>query len=224
MAAIIDQLIDKQDTNELVRDKIGIILFEEKENQKILANGLGKNPALWDFDVYVGRSKPWEILTDQTGQESGELSKGLVNILFDNDSFDVKGSGNFARQKAEGIFFIDCFGHKNKTIDLSGDEATSKEVLRIARLVRNILMYANYIYLGMQGVVTRRYIIKREKFQPDIRQEGAENVIVARVTLKVDYEEYAFEQIPVILEEVYGQCKISDTGEIYFDALYDYTT
>lgn len=224
MAAIINQLIDKKDTNEFIRDKLGVILFEEKEEQKVLANGLGKNPDEWDFDVYIERSKPWEILTNQVGQEIGELQKGLVNILFDNDSFDVKGSGNFARQKAEGIFFIDCYAHKNSNPTESGDEATSKESDRIARLVRNILMYANYLYLGMQGVVTRRYIIKREKLQPDIKQEGFENIVVTRVTLKVDYEEYAFEKMPEILEEVYGECKISDTGQIYFDVNYDYTT
>ena len=223
MAAVIDTLIDKKDTNELVRDKIAVILAEEIANQRALAVAAGKpNPDDWFFDVYIERSRPWEVLTDNTdGSEIGEMP--LVNVLFDSDSFDNKGTQNMTRQRAKGIFFIDCYAHINASSSLSGDEATSKESDRIARLVRNILMFGDYTYLGLRGVVTRRYINKRDKLQPDIRQEGFENIIATRITFEVDYEEYTTEATPDVLELVYGECEISDTGQVYFSAEYDYT-
>jgi hypothetical protein len=225
MAAKITTLIDKQDTNEIVRDKIAVILATEIANQKSLALQAGKtDPNDFYFDTYIERSRPWQILSDECGAESGEMKHGLVNVVFDSDSFDNMGSANIKFQRAKGVFFIDCYAHINKSNNLAGDEATSKESDRIARFVRNILMFGDYMYLDLRGVVTRRYIQKREKLQPDIRQEASENVIVTRVILGVDYEEYTEQAIPEDLENVFGECELSDTGQVLFDVDYDYTT
>lgn len=215
MTAIIANLIDKLDTNEIVRDKIAAILTIEKENQKLLAVKAGKNPANWDFTVFVERAKPWEVLSDSDGCEVGEMP--LINVTFDNDSLDEKGSQIMRRQKARGIFFIDCFAHKNATNQQSGDEATSREADRIARLARNILMYAGYGVLDLKGLVSTRVMRKREKIQPDIRMEAAENIVVSRLTLEVVYEELSAQISPEELEQIFGECKLSETGQVLFD-------
>ena len=216
--AVITTLIDKQDSNELVRNKIAAILTTEIVNQRALAVTAGKpDPDLWFFDVYIERTRAWEVLTDSDGSEAGELKNGLVNVMFESDSFDNAGSMNLTKQRAHGTFFLDCYAHINATDALAGDEATAKASERIARLVRNIIMYGDYAYLGLQGLVTRRYINKRDKLQPDIQQTGLENVIVTRVSLEVDYEEYTKEAAGVTMEEVLGECTLSDTGQVLFE-------
>lgn len=212
MAAIINELIDKQDTNEIVRNKIAIILFEEKENQKLLAIAEGKDPNEWDFSLFVERARAWEI-----------NKMPLINVSYDNDTFDNKGSTNSPFQNTRGIFYLDCYASIDKTETLSGDEATSKESEKIARLARNIIMYEQYQRLQLDGLVQLRYIVKREKFQPDIQQEGYSNIVVTRLTLQVQYQEFALQEIPTDLEIVSGDVTISETGEVLFNVEFDYT-
>jgi hypothetical protein len=222
MPALITSLIDKQDSNEIIRNKIAVILATEEANQRALATAASKNPDLWKFAVYIERSKPWEVLTDTDGDEIGDFP--LVNVSFDNDRFDNKGGSIIGMQKTTGTFYLDCYAHKTKTASLSGDEATSKEAERIARLVRNIIMYGDYSYLGLPGIVTKRYIVRREKLQPDTRQEGFENIVVCRLTLDVEYEEYTTQSAGVSMDEVFGQCKLSDSSQVLFETKFDYTT
>ena len=89
-------LIDKQDNNEIVRDQIAAILAIEEAKQETLAIDAGKEPNDFGFAVFIEKSKPFEILTDNTdGKASGDLKKGLINVLFDNDLFDNKNSDQY---------------------------------------------------------------------------------------------------------------------------------
>jgi hypothetical protein len=212
MTPKITTLIDKQDTYEIVRDQIAAILAIEIENQRVLAIGAGKNPDDFYFSTYIERSRPWEI---------SEMP--LVNVLFDNDIFDRKGSGMLKEQKPIGTFHIDCYGTKDATDDNTGDELTSREVDRIARLARNILMHNGYTYLDLQGTVATRYIMRREKFIPNINMEGYENVIGCRLICEVGYVEYSPQTVPENLELLILECKRAQDGKVYFIAEYDLT-
>lgn len=211
MSAIITTLIDKQDTNEIVRDQISAILAVEIENQRILAIAAGKNSNNFYFSVYTERSRPWE---------SGEMP--LVNVLFDRDLFDTKGSSLINKSQPTGTFYIDCYGYKAADENNTGDELASREVDRIARLARNIIMHNGYAYLKLRGLVARRWIIRREKFMPNINQDGAENIIACRLTLEADYIEYSPQTEPENLELLILECKRQD-GKVYFTAEYDLT-
>jgi hypothetical protein len=222
--AEITTLIDKQDNNEIVRDQIAAILSIEKTNQIQLATDAGKpNPLLWDFDVFIERAKPWESLSKSDGSEDGELKNGLVNVYFESDNFDSPGSDNIQTQKVRGTFFIDCYGQKSAVdtagVISAGDELSSYEVDRIARLVRNILMAGQYTYLGFDRgqIVTKRFIIRREKFFPDQRQDGFENVIGERLTLNVEYIETSPQAVLEILNTLITQCTRSSDGKILFE-------
>lgn len=228
--AKIDFLIDKKDNNEYVRDQVAAILAIEKENQKILAVAAGKDPALWDFSVFIERAKPWELLSELDGTEAGELSPGLVNVFFESDNFDNAGSNLIETQNSQGRILIDCYGFKNSKNEedpenpgefllLAGDEYASYEVDRVARLCRNILMAGPYTYLGFDRgqIVQSRAIIRREKFFPDQRQEGAENIIGERLTLRVNYIEQSPQSQLEVLDILIAQCKRTETGEVYFD-------
>lgn len=224
MTAFITELIDKQDTNEIVRDQIAAILALEVANQRTLAIASTKNPSDYSFDVYIERIRPFETLTSVDGTESGEIANGLVNVSFDNDLFDNKGSDTVGNQKARGTFYLDCYGHKNRTDATSGDELTSKEADRIARLVRNIIMSGVYTYLGLRGNVFSRYIVRREKFIPSDR-EGRffENVVATRLTLEVTYKEYSPQAQGVDFELLIWDCEIGEDGSVTFDAQFDLT-
>ena len=227
MLSKINALIDKQDNNEIVRDQIAAILAIEIDCQKDLAKIADKNPIDWDIDIYVERLRPWEILSDGNGEEISQTP--LVNISFDNDVFDNKGSDSVGHQKVKGTFFLDCYTHKNTYKDGSGiiqqgDELTSKESDKIARLVRNILMADIYTYLQIRDIVSRRNILKREKFIPSDR-EGRffENVIATRITFEVDYDEFSPQTAGEDLELLINRCEIKEDGSIYFDSQFDLT-
>lgn len=225
MAALITELIDKQDTNEIVRDQIAAILALEIANQKTLALSNGKNPQDYGFDVYLERLRPFLTLTEnEYGHENGEVKNGLVNVSFDNDMFDNKSSDTVGYQKAKGTFYIDCYAHINRNYNSAGDEATSKEADRIARLVRNIIMSGIYTYLGLRKTVTKRYIVRREKFVPSDREgQFFENIVATRITLEVEYIEYSPQQAGVDLELIIVNCEIGEDGLVSFSQQFDYT-
>ncbi len=222
MAALITTLIDKDDTNQIVRDKIAVILALEIANQRALAVLASKpNPDDWFFNVFIERSRPWEIETENDGTEGGQLP--LVNVFYDNDVFDNKNSNVVEKQRTKGTFFVDCYGFKSRTAVDAGDELSSYEADRIAKLVRNILMAAVYTYLDLRTLVTKRYITRREKFQPDIRQDGFENIVGARITIEVEYDETSPQAVADDLEEIFSEVKLSETGQVLFDQLVDTT-
>lgn len=127
---------------------------------------------------------------------------------------------NTIRQKSQGTFYIDCYAFKNKSFDENADEASSKEADRISTIIRNILMYSGYLCLGLEGLVVRRYITKREKLTQNSDSNSSESVAVCRLTLIVDYAEYSFEEDPVVLESIIGECLLNDTGKVIFNANY----
>ncbi len=223
MAALITTLIDKTDSNELVRDQLAAILAVEVANQRVLAAAAAKDPNDYSFTIYTEKSRPWE--TDKFP---------CVNIIFDNDRFDNKNSNNIDRQRVIGTYHIDCYAKKNTNDSQTGDERASREADRIARLVRNILMMNEYTYLlfgsreALAGtiptqLVFSRYIQRREKWQPDIRTEGFENVIACRLTTEVVYDEFSPQTETVDFETIINSCIRGEDDEVLFGAEYDMT-
>lgn len=213
MNALITTLINKQDSCEIVRDQIAAIFALEIANQRTLAIAASLDPDDFSFSVYMERAKSWE---------SGEMP--LVNVMMDSDRFDNKNSNQVERQRATGVFILDCYGTKDTTDDNDGDELASKEVDRIARFVRNIIMAGEYTYLALggrelgagNGIVSKRYIMRREKFQPDIRNEAYENVIGCRLTLEVEYDEFSPQAETEDFELLINSCIRQDDGKVYF--------
>ncbi|MDD2778238.1 MAG: hypothetical protein PHI16_05070 [Methanocellales archaeon] len=218
-------LINKQDTCEIVRDQIAAIIAIEMANQFELATAAAEDdediiPADWSASIYIERSHPIPI--DYLP---------AINVSFDNDRFDNKNSNMIDRQRATGIFYIDCYAKKDTTDAMSGDELTSRDADRLARLARNIIMSQEYTYLALgyrelgtgKNLVTRRYIPKREKLRPDMKQEGYENVVVCRLTLEVEYDELSPQVVMNDLELLIFSCKRESSAQIYFTAEYDLT-
>lgn len=221
---MIDSLIDKQDNFEIVRDKIATILVAETANQQALASAASKDPNLWKLRIFTERSNPWEQFSNAPSDKSP-----LVNVWYDSSTF-IAGSSNVSeRQKAEATFNIDCYGYATSSNNGGGghnpgDRDAAFEVQRAIRLVRNILMAAEYTYLESRGLVWQRWPQSITVFQPQQNDTPIQNIIAARVALRVGFNEFAPQITPETLELVSTDVRRTEDGEIVLEADYDYTT
>lgn len=229
--AKITELIDKRDNFELIRDEIAAILVVEIVNQKALAVTAGKDPALWDFKTLIERSNPWELLEDSDGKITGEVP--LVNVYFQSASDKPSSSNLINNQQFTGQFIIDCLASKVSTEDGQGvkqfgDELAAIDVQRVIKLCRNILMSNIYTYIftsidsatglpiANKSIVQKRNISEIQMFQPDLNDRPMENVVAARLTMSVDYQEFSPQSAQIELETIESQCTRDTDGFIYF--------
>ena len=217
------ELIDKQDNFELVRDQIAGILKLETLAQVALATAASKpDPDDWKLRIYTERSNPWEkFLNDDTDKSP------IVNVWYDNSTFDESGSNISERQKTTGIFNIDCYGYAISEDDGAGhkpgDREAAFEAQKAVRLVRNILMAAENTYLQMRGLVWQRWPQAVNIFQPQQNDRPVENIVAGRVAFRVVFNEFSPQVTGDILEFLAVSVKRAEDGSIYFDADYDYT-
>lgn len=184
--------INKQDTVEIIRDQIALILANEVANQMSLAVTAGEDPALWDLKIYTERSNPWELYLNEV-----EEVTPIVNVWFEDETFDKAASNVVERQKATGVFNIDCYG-RGLSADVAagghtpGDEGAALSAQRAVRLVRNILMSAENTYLNLpRGTAWDRMPRAITMFQPVMSDNSAQKVVGARLALNVSYNEFS---------------------------------
>lgn len=211
-------LIDKQDTSEIVRDQIGAILKSEADNQRDLAEQMGEDPSQWTFRTFVERSNPWAEFLDAT-----EPQPPIVNVTLENCAYSMSTStitGDFTGTSA--MFNIDCYGHGMSSDDptepghVAGDKMSAFEAQRCARFVRNILSSAEYAYLGMRKTVHRRWLEGLSIYTPGLEGRELQQVVAARLALRVEFNEYAPQHEGMPLELISATVKRKRTGEIYF--------
>lgn len=219
MTAQILSLIDKVDTQEIIRDKLAEILLEESTKQQELAVTEAKDPNLWKLRIFSERADPW----DEFGGENPDTTP-LVNIWWASSNDDEKASNVVERQRVVGTFHLDCYGYgvsaETSEGHTSGDESAALEAQRAARLVRNILMSAQYCYLGMRGVVGRRWRASAQAFQPAIDSRPVAHVSAIRIAMRVEFNEFSpqVEGVPLALISV--AVKRTTNGQVIFTADY----
>lgn len=218
--AEITQLIDKQDTFELVRDKIALILATESAAQVVLATTAGKpDPSLWALKVYIERASPWDDAAD------GDI---IVNVWFDTASVDEAASNTVRNQTMRGTFNIDVIGFGNSKPNGTGghrpgDEVAALNAQRGLRLVRNIIMASSYTYLGLRTIVGQRMPQSITSFQPQLNSKPADHVVGARLALGVRYEEFSPQYEPALLQELGVRIERAEDGQVLAQLDYDYT-
>lgn len=227
MPAQLVRLIDKSDTFEIVRDKVGQILLVEEANQRQLAISAGKNPDLWALKIFSERSDPFsEFLEPENEGETDGTPRPrktpIVNIWFESAQVALNASNVVERQRATGVFNVDCYGYGSaKDTDdghMSGDALSALESQRAAKLVRNVLMSAAYTYLDLRGLVARRWVQSIQTFSPKNGSEAIQNVTGTRVALHVDFHEFSPQVEGQLLEAVsVGVLRQSD-GLLYLTA------
>lgn len=225
---MINFLIDKQDTVEVVRDQIGAILLSEATNQRELAVAAGEDPAQWTFRVYVERSNPWAEFLDAEKPEPPLINVTLATTEYVEQQATITG----AHVGTSAMFNIDCYGHGMGSDDpseaghIAGDKMGCLEAVRCARFVRNVLMSAEYIYLGLRGTDKEKWVHQRwiegiTIFQPAFDGREIQQVVAARLALRVTFNEFAPQHQGEPLESVRATVKRRRTGEIYFVGDYE---
>lgn len=218
-------LIDKQDNFEIIRDEIAAILVTEIASQQALATAAAKDPNDWKLRIFTERSNPWEQYLNESGAATDDLSP-IVNVWYDNSNFDPSGSNIVERQKTEAIFNIDCYGHAISEDDGAGhkpgDREAAFEVQKALRLVRNILMAAEYTYLGLRGLVWQRWPQSITVFQPEINGRQIQQIVGARLAFRVVFNEFSPQVVAETLELLSVDVKRVEDGEIVLEADYAY--
>lgn len=226
--AEIRSLIDKRDNFELVRDKIADILLRESQGQQALARAAQRDARAWELRVFTEASDPWVFFPDPSsddkrdGRPEDELP--LVNVWFDGTTYPAEGSDVVEQQTTVGVYNLDCYGTAVSKATLSGhepgDRAASFEAQRAARLVRNILMAAHYVNLGLPKLVGRRFPVSMQTFQPAQDERPVQHVRAVRFAFQVRFFELSPQHEGAPLELVSVEVKRSPTGQLLLGADY----
>lgn len=217
-------LIDKQDTAEIVRDQIAALLALESVAQVALATAAAKpDPNLWKLRVFQERANPWEEFPSKTSDDSP-----IVNVWWDTSTFEAQASNISERQKSSTIINIDCYGYGKSANVVAGghscgDQSAAEAVQRAVRLVRNILMAAEYTYLGLRGTVWRRWVDSITVFQPQQDNQNAHHIVGARLAFRVEFNEYSPQVVPETLDLLTVDVIRTEDSQVVVEADYDYT-
>lgn len=225
MPAQIEQLIDKLDGSQIVRDRIAEILVVESARQQELAVAAAKDPTPWILRVFVGRANPWQEF--QFSPPPGTVaSTPIVNVSFKRVGFDMRFGNVVDQKRGDGLFYIDCYG-LGVSADagvgeghLPGDELAQLEAHRAAVLVRNILDAGTYAYLGLRGLVARRWVDSIEINPEGLEPPSVQHVVAARISLKVDFNEFSPQVQGVPIAEVSVEVRRAENGQILLRAVY----
>jgi hypothetical protein len=211
MPALINTLLSTPDNVAVVRDQVAAILKLEIANQAVL--GLTPEPR-----VFRERSNPWEMATGKAP---------IVNVYFDNASFDAAGSNIVERQKCEATFNIDAyaFAESKATVQghTAGDELAASRCLEALGLCRKILMSGHYTYLGLQGLVWKRWTQTLGLFRPPTDDNAAQNTVAGRLALVVTFNEFSPQVAGEVLETLSVEVRRAENGELYLGARYEST-
>lgn len=218
----IPTLIDKQDNFEVIRDQIAAILASEITNQMALATAAAKDPNDWKLRIYTERSNPFEEYLAPVD------TSPIVNVWFDNSTFEKSSSNSIERQTSQSIFNIDCYGYGISSDNVAGghnpgDKVAAFEVQKAVRLVRNILMAGEYRYLLFQGLVGSMWPQSITAFQPQIGDQAIQNVLGVRIAFNVQFNEFSPQMVEETLEYMAIDITRQSDGLIIAEVDIDYT-
>lgn len=221
---MIDALINKQDTFEIVRNKIGAILVAESASQQILAAAAAEDPNDWKLRVYTERSNPFEEFLNEPPVAD---RSPIINIWVDNTNFEEDKSNIMERQVSETTYNIDIYGYAvAEDVPAGGhkpgDREAAFECQRAVRLVRNILMSDQYVYLEMQGTVWQRWPVSISFFQPEQDGDQLQQIVAARLAFRVRFNEFSPQNGVETLELVAVDIKRLADGLLVAEADFQY--
>lgn len=224
--SVLQTLIDKQDNFEIIRDQIAAILKLEIVNQQVLAAAALKDPDDWKLRIFSERSNPWEQWVNVDDPATVDKSP-LINVWFDNSTFDPSASNVSERQKCEAVYNIDCYGYGiSEDVPAGGhkpgDRDAALKVHKALRLIRNILMASENTYLQLQGLVWTRWPQAITSFQPQMDGRQIQQIVGARLAFRVVFNEHSPQYVAETLEFLSIDVKRTEDGEIVAEADYDY--
>lgn len=218
--AVLQNLIDKQDNYEIVRDQIAVILKTEITNQVQLAIDAGKDSTLWDLRVFTELSNQQEFYRDQTTD-----LRPIVNIWFDSANYAKDSGSTVFQQKSDTTINIDIIarGLAQETVEghEPGDKDAALNLQTAITLVRNILMASLNVSLQLPQIVWDRWPQSIQCFQPEISDPHGVQLHGARINFSVTHSEFSPQYDGEILESVFVEVYRCETGELLFNAQFE---
>lgn len=145
MVDLIQSLVNKQDSFEIVRDQIAAILAAETQSQQALAIAAGEDPVNWAFDVFVERDFPIEKWLNADPELTMETTPNVTVAIERSQRNDGRSSVPGGKQVYEVTYLIDVLARGvNQVDDVGGtqipaDTDAHKKCQAAVRLVRNFL-------------------------------------------------------------------------------------
>jgi hypothetical protein len=181
------------------------------------------DPNQWKLRVFIGRSNPIASYQSGPDQDSADAVP-IIHIWPDDETFEPGKSNVVERQTASGVFAIDCYGYGKSTATSTGhtpgDLKAFEEAARAKRLVRKILMASYYTYLDLRPIVGKRFPESVKYFQPEIEDRPATHVMAARLSLRVDFDEFSPQVSGQTIATITHQTIRESTGEVLLDLEY----
>lgn len=225
--SVLDSLIDKEDTFEIVRAQLAAILVSEITNQQAKATLASLNPDDWKVRIFVEQSNPFSVFQGVDGNPPEDVSP-VCNIWYDGGDFDMSKSNTVDRQLHNMRFNLDIYGYgitaETEEGHTPGDQAAALQAQKAVRLIRNILMAGPNTYLQLRGTVWRRMPSSIQMFQPKMGEMPVQNVLGCRLSMLIEASEYSPQATPEIAELLTIGLKRKDNGEIFLDFAYEYET
>jgi hypothetical protein len=253
MNASITTLLNEPDNLEKIRDQIAFILklefinqyqkareelhklaIEKGFNETTLEEELVEyfitnhtkefiNPAEFNIGVYLERERPWQL----TENSEGKNPFPLVNVKLAGYRKENEPGSTVNNQKYIGDFIIDCYAQGSpENPNYFDDTDATIRAWKLGRIVRNILMSAQYTYLGMRKIVRRREITEAGTGTPTDKtgniDDSAVSVTICRILFSVYFYETSPQAETVELEEISFKAfvpgeKPGTTGEVLID-------
>ncbi len=228
LEAKIATLIDKQDSIEVIRDRIAELIKIETANQMLLAIAAAKDPEQWDMRVFpecFREIEQWLNVDDDL------YPVPLVCVSTQGANIDTSKSTGVGRTVYRGRFAIDCYAAGHSQADgpgkhIPGDVDAAKNRDRAARLVRNILMATDnrQLQLEAEKIIWGDLIVQGYDFpEPTVEAHPTRDVRAVRFLVEVVYNETAPQPVAGTLEDARIDIRRDEiTGEIIAQARYDY--
>lgn len=229
MTARISTLIDKVDSDHLVRDQIAAILKVESANQVALAQAASKPaPNEWSLRVYTERTQVWQVYQGSPENGSDDAAP-IVNISLASEEVSKQASTMFSQKRYDGVFTVDVYGygHSETKVNghLSGDVQAARVRDRAKRLVRNILEHSTYDALRLDCVADR-WVQSIEYEHPDFAAKtdwrAVQYVKMARLIVGVSFDEYSLQKQGEAFELLVDLVEKTESGEFVLAQL-DFT-
>jgi hypothetical protein len=197
MASKISGIIPSQQY-EIIRDKIGLILYEEIGNQYVLTSNKNINAK-----VFVERFVPFD-----------KTDFPCLNVIFNGGQYSNK---NVTTAEGGYIFYVDVYASAKTTTIVSGDSEASFRLHKLLGISRAILENPQYRNLGFtDGKIGSVSVSDISINQPSNSQDGTSS-IMGRLTFNVK----ALEDVELLDASVINSTKtevklnLTDKGYLY---------
>lgn len=222
--SLLQELVDKQDGFEIVRDQIGALLVLETANQVAKAIEAGRDSKPWALRIFSDRSSPIGEFVDFDSTRA--TPEPIVNVSYNGSIYEKRASNAVEQQRAESTFWIDCYVVAGSTSDgssghIPGDQLAARDLHRVVRLVRNYLMAGPNTYLQLPGKVGGRWLQGIDVLELPNDTQPVQHIAAARLTLQVSHQEYSPQYQGPPLELLSVNVNRAPNGELsYLTATY----